>query len=183
MKIEQTPLPDLLLIRPSVYRDERGYFSPIYRQNDLSEYLGCAVDFVQDNLSSSHYGVLRGLHYQKPPYTQAKLVYVPQGRVWDVCVDLRADSPTYGQWAGFELSSDNLHMLHVPRGFAHGFVSMAEDTLFHYKVDASYSPSHEATLAYDDPTLQIDWQLPVESLILSDKDKQGHLFSPHQRYF
>ena len=152
-------IPDVILIEPTVHGDSRGYFMESFRQDLLDDFLGYEVNFVQDNESKSAKGVLRGLHYQLPPYAQAKLVRVIEGRVLDVAVDIRQSSPTFGQYVSKELSSDNHHQLFIPRGFAHGFVVLSESAVFAYKVDNYYSPNDDRGIAFDDPEIDIDWVL------------------------
>ncbi|WP_430811122.1 MULTISPECIES: dTDP-4-dehydrorhamnose 3,5-epimerase [unclassified Carboxylicivirga] len=170
MQFIKTDIQDLVLIKPTVFGDERGYFLESFNQDKFREQVG-DVNFIQVNESKSSFGVLRGLHYQKPPYTQAKLVRCIQGKVLDVVVDLRKDSPTYGQHLSFELSGENKHQLFVPRGMAHGFVVLSETAIFSYMVDNKYAPDYDSGIAWNDPQLNIDWQLPREQLILSAKDQ------------
>ncbi len=170
MEFIQTEIEGLILIKPTVFGDNRGYFLEAYNQEKFKQHIG-GVTFIQVNESKSSYGVLRGLHYQKPPYTQAKLVRCIEGRVLDVAVDLRQDSPTYGQHQSFELSGDNKHQLFVPRGFAHGFVVLSDFAIFSYMVDNQYAPDYDSGITWDDKDLNIDWQLPVEKIKLSEKDK------------
>lgn len=170
MKVIQTAIPEVLLFEPKVFGDERGWFSESFRQDIFDQHAG-RVHFVQDNESFSRYGVLRGLHYQKPPYTQGKLVRVIQGAVLDVAVDIRKGSPTYGQHTANLLSDKNHLMMWIPRGFAHGFVVLSETALFSYKCDAYYAPSHDAGVRWNDPNIGIEWGIPVEQLSLSEKDR------------
>ena len=172
MEFIKQSIPDVLLIKPKVFGDDRGYFVETFRQDKLEEKLGFKVDFTQDNESKSTKGVLRGLHFQKPPYAQSKLVRVIEGKVLDVAVDIRQDSPTFGQYVAAELSVENKHQLFVPRGFAHGFVVLSDSAIFAYKVDNYYSPECDRGLAFDDPRLNIDWVLTKEKLLLSDKDQK-----------
>ncbi len=171
MEFIKQKISDVLLIKPNVFGDERGYFMETFRQDKFEAAVGHKVDFIQDNESKSTQGVLRGLHFQRPPYAQSKLVRVIEGNVLDVAVDIRQGSPTFGQHVAVELSADNKHQLFVPRGFAHGFVVLSETAIFAYKVDNYYSPECDAGLAYDDRGLNIDWCLPTENVKLSDKDK------------
>jgi dTDP-4-dehydrorhamnose 3,5-epimerase len=164
-----TPFPGLTIFEPKVWKDERGYFFEAFNQRAF-EQAGLQADFVQDNQAFSSYGVLRGLHYQVEPYAQAKLVRVLEGEVLDIVVDLRPDSPTYRQWFGLRLSAENKRQLFVPRGFAHGYVVLSPTAEFFYKCDNFYSKEHDRGIRFDDPTLKIDWELPRESLILSEKD-------------
>jgi len=165
-------IPDIVIIEPNVYEDSRGYFVETFRADKLEEFLGYKLNFCQDNESKSSKGVLRGLHYQLPPFAQTKLVRVIQGRVLDVAVDIRKNSPTFGQHIAVELSSKNKKQLLIPRGFAHGFVVLEDDTIFAYKVDNYYSPENDRGIAYDDSDLNIDWLLSKDLLILSPKDKK-----------
>jgi dTDP-4-dehydrorhamnose 3,5-epimerase len=170
MIFHNTPLPGLILIEPRVFGDPRGYFFESFQQTEFGAAIG-KVEFVQDNESKSGYGVLRGLHFQKPPHTQAKLVRCITGSILDVVVDLRADSPTFKKSWSVELNDTNKLQLFIPRGFAHGFVVLSEEAIFSYKVDNLYAPSHDAGVRFDDPELQIDWQLPKEAIKLSGKDQ------------
>ena len=170
MKFIRTEIPDVVIIEPKVHGDQRGYFVETYRQDKLEEFLGFKVAFCQDNESKSKKGVLRGLHYQLPPHAQTKLVRVIKGRVLDVAVDIRKGSPTFGKYVAVELSEENKKQLFVPRGFAHGFLVLEDDTIFAYKVDSYYSPECDRGIAYDDPDIGIQWPLPKERLLLSEKD-------------
>ncbi len=170
MQFTRTAIPDVILIEPAVHGDERGYFVETFRQDKLEAFVGYPVRFCQDNESKSSKGVLRGLHYQLHPAAQTKLARVIQGRVLDVAVDIRKNSPTFGQHVAVELSSENKKQLFVPRGFAHGFVVLEDDTVFAYKVDNYYSPENDRGIAFDDANLAIDWLLSYEELKLSDKD-------------
>ena len=176
MRVMETELKDALIIEPKVFGDSRGYFFESWNKQALLE-AGLACDFIQDNESRSHYGVLRGLHFQAAPYTQAKLVRVIVGTVLDVIVDIRRGSPTFGKHIGVELSGENKRQLFVPRGFAHGFVVLSDDVLFAYKCDNSYMPSHERGIAFNDPALGIDWRVPADRLLLSEKDRRNPLFA------
>ncbi len=171
MTFTRTEIPDVVIIDPQVHGDERGYFVETFRADKLEAFLGYQINFCQDNESKSAKGVLRGLHYQLHPAAQTKLVRVIQGSVLDVAVDIRKGSPTFGKHVAVELSSENKRQLLVPRGFAHGFVVLEEDTIFAYKVDNYYSPENDRGIAFDDPELHIDWQLPHNELKLSQKDK------------
>ena len=175
MEIKKTTLQDAYLITPTVFQDERGFFLETYSNKKLVE-SGIGADWVQDNHSmSTKKGVLRGLHYQLPPYTQAKLVRVTKGSVYDVIIDLRKDSPTFGKWEGFTLTAENFQMLFVPRGFAHGFCTLEDNTEFQYKCDNYYAPESEGGLIWNDPTLGISW--PVTDPILSEKDSKSQKFA------
>ena len=171
MKFIKTEIPDVVIIEPQFHGDERGYFVETFRQDKLEEFLGYTINFCQDNESKSSRGVLRGLHYQLHPAAQTKLVRVIQGSVLDVAVDIRAGSPTFGKHIAVELSSKNKRQLLVPRGFAHGFVVLEDDTIFAYKVDNYYSPQNDRGIAFDDQALNIDWQISHSELNLSAKDK------------
>jgi dTDP-4-dehydrorhamnose 3,5-epimerase len=164
-------IPGVVLIKPTIHGDDRGYFIETFRQDLFERFVGYKVNFIQDNESKSTLGVLRGLHYQLPPYTQAKLVRVIEGRVLDIAVDIRKSSPTFGQHIAVELTGSNKHQLFVPHGFAHGFVVLSDNATFAYKVDNYYAPEHDRGIAFDDAKLDIDWQLPLAKLQLSDKDK------------
>ena len=171
MNFIRTNIPDVIIIEPTVHGDDRGYFVETFRADKLEAFLGFKLNFGQDNESKSSRGVLRGLHYQLPPHAQSKLVRVIQGRVLDVAVDIRRNSPTFGQHVAVELSADNKKQMFVPRGFAHGFIVLENDTIFAYKVDNYYSPKCDRGIAFDDPALNIDWILNNSELNLSAKDK------------
>jgi len=171
LKFIPQSIPEVILIEPTVHGDDRGYFVETFRQDLFEETLGYKVNFIQDNESKSTKGVLRGLHYQLPPYTQAKLVRVIEGSVLDVAIDIRKSSPTFGQHVSVELTGENKHQLFIPHGFAHGFVVLSDSATFAYKVDNYYAPEHDRGIAFDDIKLTIDWQLPLNELQLSDKDK------------
>ncbi len=170
MKLTLTPIKDLVVIEPKVFGDERGYFYEAYNKNTFHE-LGLDYDFVQDNQSFSRKGVLRGLHFQKQ-FPQAKLVRVIEGEVFDVAVDLRKDSPTFGKWYGVTLSGENKKMFMIPRGFAHGFLVLSETAVFSYKCDDFYHPNDEGGIIYNDPDIGIVWPEVDCELVLSDKDKK-----------
>ena len=171
MKFIPQSIADVILIEPAIHGDDRGYFVETFRQDLFEEAIGYKVNFVQDNESKSTKGVLRGLHYQLPPYTQAKLVRVIEGSVLDVAVDIRKSSLTFGQYVAVELTANNKHQLFVPHGFAHGFVVLSDSSTFAYKADNYYTPEYDRGIAFDDSELAIDWQLLAEELQLSDKDK------------
>ena len=171
MNFIRTNIPDVIIIEPTVHGDDRGYFVETFRADKLEAFLGFKLNFGQDNESKSSRGVLRGLHYQLAPHAQSKLVRVIAGRVLDVAVDIRKNSPTFGQHVAVELSADNKKQLLIPRGFAHGFVVLEDDTIFAYKVDNYYSPQCDRGIAFDDAALNIDWILKKEELNLSAKDK------------
>jgi len=174
MEIIKTKIKDLLIIKPDVFEDERGYFFESFSKEKFKA-LGLDLDFVQDNESKSQKNVLRGLHFQKPPYAQGKLVRVVKGAVLDVAIDLRAKSDTYGQWEAVELSEENKLMYWVPPGFAHGFLTLRDETVFTYKCTNVYNKESEGSLLWNDPTLNIDWG-SINNLILSDKDLEAPLF-------
>ena len=163
---------DVILIEPNMHIDDRGYFVETFRQDLLEEVIGYKVNFVQDNESKSTKGVLRGLHYQLNPYTQAKLIRVTEGSVMDVAVDIRKSIPTFGQHVSIELSAQNKHQLFIPHGFAHGFMALTDTATFVYKVDNYYSQAHERGISFNDKQLDINWGLPYELLQISDKDRQ-----------
>ena len=170
MKVIKTDIEGVVIIEPQLFGDSRGYFMESYSERDFA-CLVAPVRFVQDNESRSRYGVVRGLHYQREPYSQSKLVRCLEGRVLDVAVDIRPESPTYGKYVAVELSADNHRQLFIPKGFAHGFAVLSKEALFAYKCDEFYHPEAECGIAWDDPTLSIDWGLPKEDIILSEKDK------------
>ena len=172
MEFIEQDIKGVWVIQPERFGDKRGYFSEVFRQWDFDKHVG-HVDFVQDNESFSAYGVLRGLHFQRGEWSQAKLVRVSRGRVLDVVVDLRSGSPTWGKHVAIELSADTGCQLFIPRGFAHGFVVLSDMAQFQYKVDNPYAPQSEATLRFDDPSLDIDWRIAPEEMVLSDKDLKG----------
>ena len=173
MKIRQTGISGLIVIEPDVFGDSRGYFMESFSCRKFMELTGIDVDFVQDNESKSSYGVLRGLHFQRPPHAQSKLVRVVSGRVLDVAVDLRAGSPTYGKHYALELSGENHLQMFIPKGFAHGFAVLSDEAVFQYKCDEYYAPQSEGGVAWDDPDLAIDWQIPLEDVRLSEKDRNN----------
>ena len=170
MNFIRTNIPDVVIIEPVVHSDSRGYFAETYRADKLEEFLGYKINFIQDNESKSSRGVLRGLHYQLPPAAQTKLVRVIQGKVLDVAVDIRKGSPTFGKHISVELTAKNKKQLLIPRGFAHGFVVLEDDTIFAYKVDNYYSVENDRGIAFDDKDLNIDWKIFHEELNLSKKD-------------
>ena len=171
MNFTRTAIPEVVIIEPKVHGDNRGYFVETFRADKLEAFLGYKINFCQDKESRSSRGVLRGLHYQLAPAAQTKLVRVIQGSVLDVAVDIRKGSPTFGKHVSIELSAENKKQLLVPRGFAHGFVVLEEDTIFSYKVDNYYSPENDRGIAFDDEVLGIDWRIPCGELKLSAKDK------------
>ena len=174
MEIEKTAIEGLLIIKPRVFEDARGYFFESFSQREFEEKVG-KVTFVQDNESMSSYGVMRGLHFQRPPYTQSKLVRCVRGAVLDVAVDIRKDSPTYGQHVAVELSEQNRLQFFIPHGFAHGFAVLSETAVFQYKCDNFYAPQADGGISILDQSLDIDWRIPVERAILSEKDTKHSL--------
>lgn len=176
MNVIKTEIEGIVILEPQVFGDDRGYFFESFSQQKFEQEI-CKTVFVQDNESKSSYGVLRGLHYQLPPYTQAKLVRVVTGNVLDVVVDLRRDSLTFRKYVAVELSGDNKRQLFIPRGFAHGFVVLSDEVIFHYKCDNYYAPGHEGGIRFDDPALNIDWRIPKEDMILSEKDMKHKSFA------
>ena len=176
MKRIDTTLPGVYIIEPKVFGDARGYFFESWNRAKYEE-VGINADFMQDNESRSRFGVLRGLHFQAAPYTQAKLVRVIAGAVLDVVLDIRKGSPTFGRHVAVELSGENKRQMFVPRGFAHGFAVLSEEVVFAYKCDNLYMPSHERGIAFDDPALGIDWRVKPDEWVLSEKDKQNPRFA------
>ena len=175
MNIIKTKISGLVIIEPKLFVDERGYFFESFNQRDFTSAVG-NVTFVQDNESKSCYGVLRGLHFQLPPFAQSKLVRVIEGSVLDIAVDIRKNSPTYGQYVSVELTGESHRQLFIPKGFAHGFVVLSQQAVFQYKCDEFYHPEAEGAIAWNDPDLAIDWQIPIEDMILSERDKHHPLF-------
>ena len=171
MKIKETHIKGLLVIEPDVFGDARGYFMESFSERKFAAHTGIDVKFVQDNESRSSYGVVRGLHFQRAPHAQAKLVRVVSGRALDVAVDLREGSETYGKHFSIELSGENHLQVFIPKGFAHGFAALSEEVVFQYKCDQYYAPDSEAAIIWNDPDLNIDWRLPAEDVLVSDKDK------------
>ena len=182
MRVIETEIEGAIIIEPKVFSDDRGYFFESFSQKEFEEKV-CNTVFVQDNESKSTYGVLRGLHFQKMPYAQSKLVRVVKGKVLDVAVDIRKGSPTFGKHVAVELSEDNKLQFFVPRGFAHGFVVLSEEAIFQYKCDNYYTPQSEGGIMWNDPALNIDWQIPLEDVILSGKDKINPLLSDSDYLF
>ena len=172
MKFIRTEIPDVVIIEPKVFGDDRGYFMETFRQ-DLFEKNVRKINFIQDNESKSKRGVLRGLHYQLPPFAQSKLVRVIKGSVIDVAVDIRRGSYTFGKYIAVELSEENKRQLFIPRGFAHGFLVTSEEAIFTYKVDNYYAPEYDRSIRFDDPYINIDWNFPKEEILVSDKDKNA----------
>ena len=171
MKFIRTEIPDVILCQPTVFNDDRGYFFETFRKDSLEKFIEKQLNFCQDNESKSTKGVLRGLHYQLPPYAQTKLVRVIKGRVLDVAVDIRQNSPTKGKYVAVELSEENKFQLYIPKGFAHGYVVLSDEAIFCYKVDNYYHKEVERGIIYNDTSLQLDWLLPINELLISEKDK------------
>lgn len=182
MNIIKTPIKDLLILEPKIWKDDRGYFFESYNQKTFKS-LGIDADFVQDNQSFSQTGTLRGLHAQAKPFAQGKLVRVIQGKVLDVAVDIRTDSPTFGQYFSVELTGENFKMLWIPPGFLHGFVTLEDQTIFSYKVSGFYDKASEIGVKWDDKDLNIDWKIPHETAILSEKDKVLGSFKDLKTHF
>jgi dTDP-4-dehydrorhamnose 3,5-epimerase len=182
MKIIETPIPGLLVIEPRVFADERGYFFESFNQNKFVEN-NLVSNYIQDNESKSHYGVIRGLHYQLAPYAQTKLIRVVRGTVYDVAVDLRQGSPTFGKWHGIIVSASNKRQFYIPKGFAHGFSVLSEYAIFSYKCDDFYNPKAERGIRFDDPSLNIDWMLPKELQVISGKDHVHPFFADAEMNF
>lgn len=184
MKFIRTNLPEVILCKPTVFKDDRGYFYEVFKKESFEEFIGYKVDFCQDNEAKSSKGVLRGLHYQLPPFAQSKLVRVIKGKVLDVVVDIRKNSKTFGEKVIIELSEENKYQLFVPKGFAHGYLTLSDDTIFCYKVDAYYNQKAERGILFNDTELAIDWNFPADKLIISEKDKiqvpfkKADLFEP-----
>ena len=176
MKVIKTKLEGVVIIEPQVFFDDRGYFFESFSQQRFNEQV-VPITFIQDNESKSSYGVLRGLHFQKPPFAQSKLVRVVKGKVLDVAVDLRKNSPTFGQYKSVVLSEENKRQFFIPQGFAHGFAVLSEEAIFQYKCDNYYAPQSEGSVRWNDPTIAIDWQLPEKDIILSAKDEKAPLLS------
>lgn len=176
MNFIRTEIHDIVLCKPNVFKDERGYFFESFRQDIFEQFIGKQVNFCQDNESKSSKGVLRGLHYQMPPFEQSKLVRVIKGMVLDIVVDIRKNSPTLGKHVSVELSEENKLQLFVPAGFAHGYVVLSEEAIFSYKVDHYYNKSSERGILFSDSELQIDWKLSNDQLLISEKDQRQPLF-------
>jgi len=171
MNFIATDINDVIIIEPKIFGDSRGYFFESFNKETFEKNIGYRVNFCQDNESKSSYGVLRGLHYQLPSFSQSKLVRVIQGKVLDIAVDIRKGSPTFGEYVSIELSDENKKQLFIPRGFAHGFITLSETVIFQYKVDNYYSPEFDRGIAFDDKDLNIDWKVLLKDIELSDKDK------------
>ena len=172
MEVIKTGIEGVVIIEPRIFKDDRGYFYESFSQREFEEKV-CRTVFVQDNQSKSSYGVLRGLHFQKPPYAQSKLVRCIKGTVLDVAVDIRKGSPTFGKYVAVELSEDNHRQFFIPRGFAHGFAVLSDEAVFQYKCDNFYNKESEGAVAWDDPELCIDWKVPADKVLLSEKDRQN----------
>ena len=170
MNVIKTSIDGVVIIEPRLFKDARGYFFESFNPKEFEEKV-CHTAFVQDNESKSSYGVVRGLHFQKPPFAQSKLVRVVQGAVLDVAVDIRKGSPTFGQHIAVELTADNHRQFFIPRGFAHGFSVLSAEVIFQYKCDNFYTPQNEGAIAWDDPDLGIDWGIPMDKVLLSEKDR------------
>ncbi len=183
MGVIKTELEGVLILEPKVFGDERGYFFESYNKQRFQQEVGMDIEWVQDNESKSCYGVLRGLHFQKGKDAQSKLVRVVKGSVLDVTVDIRKGSPTFGKYVAVELSEDNHRQLFIPRGFAHGFVVLSKEAIFQYKCDNLYAPASEGAIAWNDPQIGIDWGIPVEDVILSEKDKHHPLLADAPQLF
>ena len=182
MEIIKTNIEGVVIIEPRIFKDDRGYFFESFSQREFEEKV-CKTTFVQDNESKSSYGVLRGSHFQKPPFAQSKLVRVIKGAVLDVAVDIRKGSPTFGQYVSVELTGENHRQFFIPRGFAHGFSVLSEEVIFQYKCDNFYSPQSEGAIAWNDPDLNIDWRIPAEKVVLSEKDSKHPRLKDWQNVF
>lgn len=182
MEIIKTNIEGVVIIEPRIFKDDRGYFFESFSQREFEEKV-CKTTFVQDNESKSSYGVLRGLHFQKPPFAQSKLVRVIKGAVLDVAVDIRKGSLTFGQYVSVELTGENHRQFFIPRGFAHGFSVLSEEVIFQYKCDNFYSPQSEGAIAWNDPDLNIDWRIPAEKVVLSEKDSKHPRLKDWQNMF
>ena len=176
MEVIKTYIEGLFIIEPRIFADDRGYFFESFSQREFDEKVA-PIRFVQDNESKSVFGVVRGLHFQRPPYAQSKLVRVIKGRVLDVAVDIRRDSPTYGKHVAVELSEENHRQFFIPQGFAHGFAVLSDEAIFQYKCDNFYAPESEGAIAWNDPQLGIDWKIPTDKIILSSKDRLNPPFT------
>jgi dTDP-4-dehydrorhamnose 3,5-epimerase len=171
LEFSRTIIPDVVLCKPTVFKDDRGYFFETFKKELLETFIGCKINFCQDNESKSTKGVLRGLHYQLPPFAQSKLVRVALGSVLDIAVDIRKNSSTFGKYVAVELNDVNKYQLFIPKGFAHGYIVLSDVAIFNYKVDNYYNKETEAGIIYNDTDLNINWQLPENKLIISEKDK------------
>ena len=182
INVIKTDIEGVIIIEPKVFGDNRGYFFESWSQKDFDEQIR-PIKFVQDNESKSRYGVLRGLHFQKGKYSQSKLVRVVQGRVLDVAVDVRRGSPTFGKHVAVELSAENRRQFFIPRGFAHGFVVLSDEAVFQYKCDNLYAPQEEGAIVWNDPEIGINWRIPADKVILSEKDKAHPLMNESEEFF
>ena len=182
MNVIKTDLDGVVIIEPRIFNDDRGYFFESFSERDFFANVR-EIHFVQDNESKSSYGVLRGLHFQKPPFAQSKLVRVIKGAVLDVAVDIRVGSPTFGKHVAVELSADNHRQFFIPRGFAHGFSVLSDEVIFQYKCDNFYAPQYEGAIAWNDPYLNIDWRIPADDVVLSEKDKKHPLLKDAEWLF
>lgn len=182
MNVIKTDLDGVVIIEPRIFNDDRGYFFESFSERDFFANVR-EIHFVQDNESKSSYGVLRGLHFQKPPFAQSKLVRVIKGAVLDVAVDIRVGSPTFGKHVAVELSADNHRQFFIPRGFAHGFSVLSDEVIFQYKCDNFYAPQYEGAIAWNDPSLNIDWRIPADDVVLSEKDKKHPLLKDAEWLF
>lgn len=183
MEVIRTDIEGVLIIEPKVFGDSRGYFFESFNAREFGEKTGLEINFVQDNESRSHYGVLRGLHFQRPPFAQSKLVRCVQGAVLDVAVDIRRGSPTYGQYVAVELTEDNHRQMFQPKGIAHGFAVLSEDAVFQYKCDEFYHPEAEGGISLLDASLAIDWRIPADKALLSEKDTKHPLLKDFETPF
>lgn len=183
MEFERLEIPEIVLCKPQVHGDSRGYFIETFREDLLENFLGYKINFCQDNESKSNFGVLRGLHFQLPPFAQTKLVRVIKGSVLDIAVDIRRNSPTFGKYVSQELNDENKFQLLIPRGFAHGFLVLSNETIFAYKVDNYYSKECDRGIAYDDPKIGIKWKIESKNLLLSDKDTKQPLLREAKELF
>ena len=183
MEVIKTAIEGVLILEPRVFKDERGYFFESFNAAEFAAKTGLDINFVQDNESKSSYGVLRGLHFQKGEHSQSKLVRVVKGRVLDVAVDIRRGSPTFGSYVSVELSGEDHRQFFIPRGFAHGFAVLSDEAVFQYKCDNFYAPASEGAIAWNDPDLAIDWMLPADAVILSEKDKHHPLLKDAPELF
>lgn len=183
MEVIKTDIEGVVIIEPKIFGDARGYFYESFNAAEFEAKTGIKTTFVQDNQSKSSYGVLRGLHFQKPPYAQSKLVRVVKGAVVDVAVDIRKGSPTFGRYVAVELTEENHRQLFVPRGFAHGFIVKSEEAVFQYKCDNLYAPQAEGAIAWDDPEIGIDWGVNIKDILLSEKDKHHPTLSKAEYLF
>ena len=189
MNIIETEIEGVVILEPRIFKDDRGYFYESFSQREFEEKV-CQTTFVQDNQSMSVYGVVRGLHFQKPPYCQSKLVRCIKGAVLDVAVDIRKGSPTFGKYVAVELTEENHRQFFIPRGFAHGFAVLSDEAVFQYKCDNYYNKESEGAIAWDDATIGVDWRIPTENVILSEKDKMskpisgnGYLFDYNEKWY